>query len=83
MTIGAERPPYGTRQRKFSPFSAHLSISPVSREMPSRFGPRISGQSPTATRRGACAESETPTARAASAEREVTFCSMSDPLRLS
>jgi len=56
MTIGVERPPPGTRHRKFSPFSAHFSMSPVSREMPSRFGPRISGQSPSATRRGACAD---------------------------
>ena len=39
MTTGAERPPYGTRQRKFSPFSVHFSMSPVSREIPSRVGP--------------------------------------------
>ena len=54
MTTGVDRPPYGTRQRKFSPFSFHELMSPVSREMPSRFGPLSSGQSPTRTRRGAC-----------------------------
>ena len=68
MTIGAERPPYGTRHRKFSPFSAHFSISPVSREIPSRFGPRTSGQSPSATRRGACADTDA--AEAATADHE-------------
>src|SRR5258707_2043303 len=58
MTIGADRPPYGTRHRKFWPFSAHLSTSPVSRDTPLRSGPRISGQSPSATpprAGGACA----------------------------
>src|SRR5580765_5852052 len=51
MTIGADRPPYGARQRKFSPFSAQRPTSPVSGEVPSRFGPRASGQSPFATLR--------------------------------
>jgi hypothetical protein len=55
-TIGVDRPPYGARQRKFSPLSAHLSIRPVSFETPSRLGPRMSGQSPMATRRGPCAD---------------------------
>src|SRR5687768_2354105 len=64
MTMGADRPPYGARHRKFSPFSAHLSIRPVSFETPSRLGPRMSGQSPIATRRGPWAE--TPKARARS-----------------
>src|SRR5512132_1884273 len=51
MTIGADRPPYGARQRKFSPLSAQRPTSPVSGEVPSRFGPRASGQSPFATLR--------------------------------
>ena len=50
MTIGAERPPYGARHRKFWPLSGHFSIRPFSSETPSRCGPRISGQSPSATR---------------------------------
>src|SRR5207247_1560562 len=54
ITIGAERPPYGARQRKFWPLSAHFSGRPVSAETPSRLGPRASGQSPTGTRRGPC-----------------------------
>src|SRR5688500_4674407 len=56
MTIGVERPPYGARHRKFSPFSFQLSSRPVSVELPSRLGPRISGQSPAAgpPPRGAC-----------------------------
>src|SRR5262245_41187560 len=68
ITIGADRPPYGTRQRKFWPFSANFSGRPVSFEMPSRFGPRASGQSPTATPRGAaggvlcCADATSPAA---------------------
>src|SRR5262245_32531042 len=68
ITIGADRPPYGTRQRKFWPFSANFSGRPVSFEMPSRFGPRASGQSPTATPRGAaggvlcCADATNPAA---------------------
>src|SRR5262249_21898656 len=73
MTIGADRPPYGTRHRKFSPLSAHLSMSPVSREMPSRFGPRISGQSPIAMRRGPCAPSVTQRRTAVAASHESGF----------
>src|SRR5437588_9260575 len=52
--MGAERPPYGARQRKFSPLSAHFSGRPVSSELPSRLGPLASGQSPSAIRRPAC-----------------------------
>src|SRR6188472_2418083 len=56
MTIGADRPPYGTRHRKFSPFSFQLLSRPVSLDTPSRASPRISGQSPGAStpRGGAC-----------------------------
>src|SRR5689334_3396496 len=50
-TIGVDRPPYGARHRKFCPLRAQLSIRPVSFETPSRLGPRMSGQSPIATRR--------------------------------
>jgi hypothetical protein len=56
LTTGAERPPYGARHKKFSPFMAHFSTSPVSFEVPSLFGPRISGQSPIAMRRGPWAD---------------------------
>src|SRR5262245_45556785 len=59
MTIGAERPPYGARHRKFWPFSSQRPTSPVSGDVPSRFGPRTSGQSPAATLRGPCAEPPT------------------------
>src|SRR5215469_5789579 len=45
ITIGAERPPYGAFHNRFSPFGDHLLGSPASREMPSRLGPRQSGQS--------------------------------------
>src|SRR5690242_9962744 len=44
---GAERPPYLAFQARFSPASDHFSGRPFSREMPSRSGPRQSGQSPT------------------------------------
>src|SRR5438034_8269089 len=54
--MGADRPPNGARQRKFWPLIAHLSMSLVSCETPSRLGPRASGQSPRATLRGPCAE---------------------------
>src|SRR5688572_21537941 len=53
MTIGADRPPKGTRQRRFAPFRSHESGSPVSIELPLPLGPRASGQSPKATRRAA------------------------------
>src|SRR5688572_1086571 len=45
MTIGAERPPYGAFQARFSPAGDHLEGSPFSREIPSRAGPRHSAQS--------------------------------------
>src|ERR1051325_515984 len=45
MTIGAERPPYGARQARFSPLGDHLTGRFFSVEMPSRFGPRHSAQS--------------------------------------
>jgi len=38
MTMGADRPPYGDRQRKFWPLRAHFSTRPVSFETPSRLG---------------------------------------------
>src|SRR5262245_38032757 len=63
ITIGADRPPYGTRQRKFWPFNAHFSGRPVSFEMPSRFGPRASGQSPIAIPRGCWADVKRPAPR--------------------
>src|SRR3989442_8468645 len=37
---------------------AHFSDKPVSAAVPSPFGPRCSGQSPSATRRGPCAATE-------------------------
>src|SRR5262245_39252860 len=72
-TIGADRPPYGTRQRKFSPLMAHFSGSPVSREMPSRLGPRASGQSPTGTRRGPWAETSRPALTTRAPRSDVFF----------
>src|SRR3972149_10407861 len=60
MTTGADRPPYGTRHRKFSPLRPHRSIRPISREIPSRPGPRGSGQSPSETRRGPWADTARP-----------------------
>ena len=54
--MGADRPPNGARQRSVPPLKSHESGRPVSEEMPSRLGPRASGQSPRATRRGACAQ---------------------------
>src|SRR5687768_6484331 len=45
MTIGAERPPYGAFQARFSPAGDHLEGSPFSSEIPSRAGPRHSAQS--------------------------------------
>src|ERR1039457_3962464 len=50
---GVERPPYVAFQARLSPLSDHFSGSPFSREVPSRFGPRQSGQSPSPD--GACA----------------------------
>src|SRR5262245_22831616 len=44
----------------FWPFSAHLSGRPVSCDTPSRFGPRASGQSPSATFLGPCADASRP-----------------------
>ena len=60
MTIGADRPPYGARHRKFWPFIVHVSGNPVSVDTPSRLGPRASGQSPRATRRGESAAASMP-----------------------
>src|ERR1044072_8391388 len=45
MTIGAERPPYGARQARFSPLGDRLTGRFFLVEMPSRFGPRHSAQS--------------------------------------
>src|ERR1044072_2196903 len=45
ITIGAERPPYGARQARFSPVGDHLTGRFFSVEMPSRAGPRHSAQS--------------------------------------
>src|SRR5262245_55227463 len=81
MTMGADRPPYGTRQRKFSPLRAHLSMRPVSREMPSRLGPRISGQSPTATRRGPSAVTEIDAASSAAAATQDFIFGMATNIR--
>src|SRR5215203_5195540 len=58
ITIGAERPPNGTRHRRFAPLRSHEEGSPVSVDRPSRFAPRASGQSPSATRRGPCAHAD-------------------------
>src|ERR1039457_1632909 len=52
---GVERPPYVAFQSRLSPFSDHFSGSPFSRDVPSRFGPRQSGQSPAPD--GPCATS--------------------------
>src|SRR5688572_10786267 len=49
--MGAERPPKGTRHSRFVPLRSHEDGRPVSAELPSRFAPRASGQSPSATRR--------------------------------
>src|ERR1035438_2335676 len=49
MITGADRPPNGTRHNKFWPSSDHFSGRFFSCEMPSRFGPLCSGQSPSAT----------------------------------
>src|SRR4030095_5302537 len=68
-----ERPPYAARHRKFWPFSTHLSTRPVSAEIPSRLGPRASGQSPRATRRGAWATASTPTPTTSAAARLVVL----------
>src|SRR5688572_13015153 len=48
MTIGAERPPYGAFQARFSPAGDQRPGRFFSREMPSRAGPRHSAQSPAA-----------------------------------
>src|SRR5215470_10497986 len=45
MMIGVDLPPYGAFQRRPSPFGDHLTGSPVSGDVPSRAGPRQSGQS--------------------------------------
>src|SRR5688572_82537 len=73
MTIGVERPPPGTRHRKFSPFSFHVLMRPFSTEMPSRLGPRSSGQSPARTLRGLWAGSDTHSPATSAATRQVLF----------
>src|SRR2546426_929731 len=73
ITIGADRPPYGARQRKFRPFNSHLSIRPVSFDVPLRFGPRISGQSPSGTRLGPWPDASVPAARMRANSRAVVF----------
>src|SRR5688572_6940493 len=45
MTIGAERPPYGTFHARLSPAGDHFTGRFFSDEMPSRAGPRHSAQS--------------------------------------
>jgi hypothetical protein len=45
MTIGAERPPYGAFQARFSPEGDHFTGKFFSVDVPSRRGPRQSGQS--------------------------------------
>src|SRR5262249_43740088 len=45
ITIGDERPPKGAFHTRFSPLGDHLVGSPFSDEVPSRAGPRQSGQS--------------------------------------
>src|SRR5215813_8136019 len=45
MTIGAERPPKGCFQTKFSPLGDHFSGRFFSGDTPSRVGPRHSAQS--------------------------------------
>src|SRR5688500_4385325 len=66
MTIGAERPPKGTRHSRLVPLRSHEDGRPVSVELPSRSAPRASGQSPSAIRRGpwACADAARPMQRA-------------------
>src|SRR5207247_9374877 len=78
ITIGADRPPYGARQRKFWPFNSHLSISPVSFDVPLRLGPRISGQSPSGTRLGPCPDASVPAAMKR-ATRRVVLLGISSP----
>src|SRR6202521_1722348 len=79
MTIGAERPPYGTRKRKFWPLCVHFSTRPVSFEVTARFGPRGSGQSPSATPSdaavgaGRCADAQRPAAATSANMRVVCF----------
>src|SRR5687767_4658644 len=73
MTMGVERPPYGTRHRKFSPFSFQVLMRPFSTETPSRFGPRSSGQSPARTRLEPCAGSDTHSAATIAATRLILF----------
>src|SRR6187431_2049389 len=63
MTIGAERPPNGARHSRFEPFISHVVGRLVSADVPSRFAPRASGQSPMATRRGPCARAGVPNMR--------------------
>src|SRR6185436_18005384 len=77
MTMGADRPPYGARHRKFWPFSAHFSTRPVSLDTPSPLGPRASGQSPIATRlAGACAEASHPAATTSPSARQIFLMSI-------
>src|SRR5262245_11664909 len=73
MTMGVDRPPPGTRHRKFSPFSFHVLIRPFSTEAPSRLGPRSSGQSPARTLRGLWAGRETHSPAIIAATRQVLF----------
>src|SRR6186713_599030 len=71
--MGVERPPPGTRHRKFSPFNFHELMRPFSTEMPSRLGPRSSGQSPARTLRGLSAGSDTHSPATSAATRQVLF----------
>ena len=73
MTMGVERPPPGTRHRKFSPFSFQVLMRPFSTEMPSRLGPRSSGQSPARTRLGPCAGSDTQSPATMVVTRQILF----------
>ena len=70
----------GARHRKFSPLSAHFSGSPVSADRPSRLGPRISGQSPSDTRRGPCPSRTDPRMKTA-ARKTPHFFSMTISLQ--
>jgi hypothetical protein len=45
MTMGADRPPNGTFHARFSPEGDHFEGRFFSADLPSRFGPRHSGQS--------------------------------------
>src|SRR5579871_745569 len=45
FTTGAERPPNGAFQARFSPAKVHFSGKFCSSDLPSRMGPRQSGQS--------------------------------------